>query len=919
MKFPFLIPLLCAGIIALFQLHMGVYANSPYSSVPEYLLPEKGYHIAAQDSAEVDSLQIARDWVGFSQVYRRQGNIAAADSFLTMAREFASKSDQFRLNFMVTVESGQFYNSQRQPELARYYYNKAVDLVGDDVSYLAILMYNISFTYSNYYDFAKAQEYLQKSIDYRYQIDRSEPLWQANTGFTYLALGRMLFRNYRFDEAIEAFQKAYAYMLPVEERPLYLFEMNSVIGEFNVRHGNYAAALSFFLEAEQNAELLDLPTRKIISNQSLGLIYSLLGEEEKAYEYYLRAREQNAWATSIVSISRTYQRLLTLLLNKRKLDDVPVYMAEWGDYLEERPEPGSMKSYLELSAYYHSLIGQYEQAEGLFAEVDQNYSSFVNRIALPEFKWRRALNMVMIDKERGFEMAEEAIEKTDEYRRYVTITGDNRAEVFRSLNPYFALLSSYYLNEGRVDDAFRVAESAGFRAFAEDIMISSDLRVRLKETGREEEFEHIRNEIVKLENRLIASSDEEESLQINRDLRNLSLESEAIVSSLYMGDETLKSFFVPDIISLNSVRSALGENEAGLRMMVNEYGVSAILFTGNETITWSVDITQGDLRNRINNLRDGITENRPLEQVNSSLEEMGRLLFTEDARNLLLTVDRLILSPDGILSYIPFEALRLWDDRYMVEQLIVSQTPSFTVREIILERERPKRESHRALAMANPVFEQSDAPQLTAEPVIAVTRSENFRPLPFSGLEGDWLKSYFPGEVNLLSGEHASESYFSNSDLNQYSLIHFATHGIMEDTNPRLSRIVLSAPGPDETEIDGLLTVSEIYQLDLSPDLVVLSACNTGLGRLIDGEGILGFQRAFLQAGSASVAVTLWSVEDRSTAMLMRSFYQNLNRLNSEGEGMDYAKALRQARLEMISRPGFNHPYQWASFILTGI
>jgi|GEM_PF-3422170 len=919
MKFPIL-SLACITLLSL-QFHAQV--NATAASDLEHL--ELSPSLVYSDSVATDSLAIVRAWVGNAQAIRRLGDFAKADSLLIMAREFASRTDDFMVNFMAYTESGQFYNAVREPELARHYYYKVLDLIGDDLDGLARTNYNISFTYSAYYDYANASNYLNKSIEYRYEMDRDTPLWKANMGFSYLALGRLLFNSNRFDEAIDATENALTYMSSTEERPLFLFEMNSVVGELYARLGNYTGALSFFLEAEHYAEILGMPYRTIVSNQSLGLVYSLLGNPDKAMKHYLQAREvmREDVDVDVAIKSRTYERITNLLLNEGRLGELPVFFTEWEELIQEEPETGAIRAFTSNKAYFNYLLGNHELAESLFAEVLENHSGIMSTRANPEFHWRRALNMAMIDLDRGFEMAEEAISITDEYRRYLTITGDSRAEVFRSLNTYYSQLSFLYLSEGRVDDAFRVAESSGSRAFAEDMMISSDLGKRLEEQGRKEEFDQLRNRLIQLENRLIGAADEEEIQQITREIRDLSLTSEAIVSGLYANDESLKSFFVPHIVSLAEARESLSEGEAGLRMMVHETGVSAILFSSSETITWGLNIPGEELRDMVNDLRDGIMERKPLAEVNRSLDAMGHFLFSEEAREMLLTKERLTISPDGILSYVPFESLRLWEGTYMVENLVVSQTPSFTVREILRNRERPARTERRALAMTNPVFEEMDAAP-APEKMTWVERShENLRPLPFSGMEGDWMKSYFPGEVDLLSGEMATESYIAGADLGKYSLLHFATHGIVDDVNPRLSRIVLSAPGPAEQQFDGQLSVSEIYELDLSSDLVVLSACNTGLGRLIDGEGILGFQRAFLQAGSGSVAVTLWSVEDRSTAMLMRSFYQNLNRLDSasraENKQLDYAAALRKARLEMINRPGFNHPNQWAAFILTGI
>ena len=137
-------------------------------------------------------------------------------------------------------------------------------------------------------------------------------------------------------------------------------------------------------------------------------------------------------------------------------------------------------------------------------------------------------------------------------------------------------------------------------------------------------------------------------------------------------------------------------------------------------------------------------------------------------------------------------------------------------------------------------------------------------------------------------------------------LIHFATHGELDESEP-LSSAVLLVPGEGE---DGRLEVREVFGLDLHARLVVLSACQTGLGKLLRGDEVVGLQRAFLYAGTPAVITTLWKVDDRATYELVRALYTRL-------ETMGPAEALRQAQLETMR--SYPHPYQWAAFNLTGI
>ena len=150
-----------------------------------------------------------------------------------------------------------------------------------------------------------------------------------------------------------------------------------------------------------------------------------------------------------------------------------------------------------------------------------------------------------------------------------------------------------------------------------------------------------------------------------------------------------------------------------------------------------------------------------------------------------------------------------------------------------------------------------------------------------------------------------------NGTLSNFKYVHFATHGLIDEEKPDLSSLVLTRN--ENSSDDGLLQATEIFNLNLHADLVVLSACQTGLGKLVRGEGMIGLTRAFMYAGAPSVLASLWSVSDISTATLMGAFYENLINKN-----LNKTDALRKAQLTMIRDEKFAHPFYWAPFIIIG-
>ena len=190
-------------------------------------------------------------------------------------------------------------------------------------------------------------------------------------------------------------------------------------------------------------------------------------------------------------------------------------------------------------------------------------------------------------------------------------------------------------------------------------------------------------------------------------------------------------------------------------------------------------------------------------------------------------------------------------------------------------------------------------------------------PLPASEVEvNEIFKEFNLKNRSALVKSHSSttESFVKSGILSEYKYIHFATHGFVNSDSPELSGILLA---PDTTGgNDGILFSGEIYNLNLNADLVVLSACETGLGKLSKGEGIIGLSRALLFAGTNNIIVSLWQVADKSTSDLMIHFYDNL--LVNEKKKIPYAQSFREAKLKLIENNKYAHPYFWSPFILIG-
>ncbi len=330
----------------------------------------------------------------------------------------------------------------------------------------------------------------------------------------------------------------------------------------------------------------------------------------------------------------------------------------------------------------------------------------------------------------------------------------------------------------------------------------------------------------------------------------------------------------------------------------------------------------------------------------------------------------LVVIPSGPMRGIPLEALVLNDGTYLGDRYTMSYAPSSTIRAWLQEqaagRRRPPR--RRALLVGDPPFTEHHLAAMTREreegsspgglkwtPVGsvagAVLRSaltgderalSRLPRLPWTRMEVERVSAAVPGAVILL-GADASEQEFlklaASDALRRFDTIHLATHALVDDERPERSALVLSrvnlpsaveATVSGERIFDGLLSAQEIVrECRLDADLVVLSGCQTALGRRAAGEGYIGLAQAFLQAGARSLIVSLWRVEDEATAMLMGRFYENLTgAYEDERDGlrqpMGKARALREAKYWMRAytddsgNQPFRHPAYWSGFVLIG-
>ena len=474
------------------------------------------------------------------------------------------------------------------------------------------------------------------------------------------------------------------------------------------------------------------------------------------------------------------------------------------------------------------------------------------------------------------------------------------------------------------------------------INVSTD-EVKKKPSELDEDLEKLQTEYEEIENQIRTASPRYATLTANKPL------TLAEVQQNVLDDKTAL------------VEYALQSDESYL-FVATKSGVSLFKLPGRASIEklamdLRAQLIPSKLQRRIVGI-DVAEANRGLGVASSAPEDVAPFAIASNALYKVVLEPaagmigdkRLMIVADGALNYIPFEALLKTADTgdfsslgYLIKTNEVIYAPSASVVGAI-KQQRAKATGRAILVIADPVFNSNDTraqkrpatPATDAEvrgleiqSAVADVSGTNPAPaanaamegLPLSRLNGtrteaeeiSKLAKASGGQADVWLDLDANEDNLGTRDISKYRIIHVATHGLLNAERPQFTGVVLSLVG-NKTH-DGFVRTDEVFNLRLGSPLVMLSACETGLGKEKRGEGVIGLTRAFMYAGAPTVGVSLWSVADRSTADLMTDFYK---RLLTTGEGTTSSSALRGAQLAMISGKKYSAPFYWAPFVLVG-
>ena len=682
---------------------------------------------------------------------------------------------------------------------------------------------------------------------------------------------------------------------------------------------------------------------------NMGLVYHALGEYQKALECYaqslpyrraagLRARE----ADTLTGIGTVYASMDE---NQKALEHLnealPIYR-EVGNRTGESYALRNIGFVYTALKEPHQAVGYLAQALALDRELGERSSEARALAGLA--RARRDLGD-LAEARSDIEAALDIIESL----RSRLASQDLRASFFASRRSYYEFyidllmrLDARRPGAGHDAAALQASERARARSLLDllaeakvDVSDSIDPDLSKRERAVRDAISRLNGQTIQA---LAQPAPDKDRVALLRDgLRKAEAEREQLEVEIRARHPRYAELKYPTPLAVTAIQGLLGGD------------VALLEYTLGPDTSYLFVVTREGLRSY--RLPPAAEINRLVKDVRSALSQPGRREFgryvhaaerlyetlVAPAAGALKDKRKLLIAPDGALYYLPFEVLLTarpgaaraggyGELAYLLKRWAVGYVPSASVL-ASLRRSRPEAERGVAgastkefVAFADPVYAQRGQKaqareNRTAQVVRGLFDEEGrleLQQLKDSAREAAGIaKAYKAGEaVIYLGGEAKEENVKANEHLSTARRIHFAAHGLISERAPQYSGLVLTLD--EDAREDGLLQVYEIYNLKLTADLVVLSACRTGLGREVRGEGVIGLSRAFLYAGASSVVVSLWQVADQSTPELMIQFYGQMRGANGKAE------ALRAAKLKMIEDGRYAHPYYWAPFVLTG-
>ncbi len=717
-------------------------------------------------------------------------------------------------------------------------------------------------------------------------------------------------------------------------------EATRVLGQLHSRLGEIQKALEYFEEARTLLSASSDPATEATLSNAIGQLYFDMGEIETALGHYLRALELNRShsfrrreAATLLEVGRCHMELgrrddarhalEESLSIYRELDnpmleaDVLTAMgrlsANSGDEkaalrsfeqaIELKTSVGDLRGrafVLDEVGTLHRSAGDYEEALRGFREAARRSREADD----PRFESLALYHEALAHRDAGrLEEARTAVEdsiRLAESLRAGVASHALRTSLLASVHERYSFYVDLLIQLDRAHPgdgfdvlAFQASERVRARTLRDGLReatagIREGIDPQLLESERE-----LRRRINELAIERELLSEDSEAARVRSEIDALAADYDRLQSIIRSKSPRYAALLEPEPATLAEVQSLLdGETRFVAYHLGNE-----------RSFLWSITREAYSVKE----LPGGEALETQARKVYAALKSPGDG-DAEALRHLSLALlaplgdfdeTRLVVVADGALSYVPFAALL--DPRaetgHLVSAVEIVRLPSASLAPALRAQRTGRKRTRWAAIAADPVYGSG----------------MSIRRLPESRREAAQIAALAPpGGVEVVSGFDARREWVERTDFEGFRFLHFATHGIVDDDRPELSGIVLSLIDEKGASSDGFLRLHDIYNLKLPVDLVVLSACETGLGKEVKGEGLIGLVRGFMYAGAPAVIASSWKVDDAATAELMTELYRGLF------AGKPPPAALREAQLKVSRIPRFGSPYYWAAFELQG-
>lgn len=810
----------------------------------------------------------------------------------------------------------------RNIESAEVYFKKSLLLrekLGDKAGIVTIqsALGSLQYHQSNY---EEALQHYQSGLNMAKELgNKMQTAWiQGAVGQVYYALG-----HYRL--ALDSYQKSLELREQIGDKSGAANALN-LIGQLHLNQGNYKLALEYHDKSLHLSEALQDKKEKVNALLLMGNAFNMGGDHEKALEFFQK---------SLVLTEETQDKILMCIL----LNDIADAQSKLGNSelamknLEQSLEVSKEIHFKDETVHSLNSISEIQYKRGNYVAALDFADRAVN-LARDSGRRTRLWPSLMNQSKAYYSMSrpdkaihslEEAIH-TIETLRIDVAGGEQEEQRFfeDKVVPYNMMVDFLVQKKGTEAEALTYAERAKARALL-DVLQSGRTTITGTMTPEELNQERILNrKLISLNQQLHQAKfstpvNEKGLTELTANLEKARLTMEGFRANIYATHPELKiQRGEVEIVTPEKLNELLPDSlGAFLEYVVTPEKTLLFVITKSanqaevSTKVYTINLKQSDLAPRISTFRKQLAS-RSL-HFRKEAAALHNLLIAP-AVAILKTKRSLVIVPDDVLWELPFQALLSSENRYLLEDYSLFYVPSLTVFSEMkkLQKKKPELSTIKLFAMGNPTLGSE-----TKEHVQQLNQDANLNSLLESEKEVlELAKLYGEKQSTIYLGPDAREDRLKK-EAGRYNLVHLATHGFLNDATPMYSQILLASNRTQEE--DGLLEAREILNLKLNANLVVLSACETALGRVGKGEGMIGLAWALFVSGVPTTVVSQWRVDSASTTELMIQFHKRLRSMRSDASSSSpVPDALREAALNLLHTDEYRHPFYWAPFVVIG-